>query len=69
MILWLHGGGEGGSDPLFAYTSNQVVNLIKDNIQAYYDGAYELVPQCPTSWMDDGGRSLVIPARPSMGRM
>ena len=54
LIIWLHGGGEGGSDPLIAYTSNQVVNLAKEDVQAYYGGAYVLVPQCPTLWMDDG---------------
>ncbi len=54
LIIWLHGGGEGGDDPTVAYIGNNVVNLSKDKVQSYFDGAYVLAPQSPTMWMDDG---------------
>ena len=54
LIIWLHGAGEGGSDPSIAYLGNQVINLAKDSVQEYFGGAYILVPQSPTVWMDDG---------------
>ncbi|SFA82160.1 Predicted peptidase [Cohnella sp. OV330] len=54
LIVWLHGGGEGGTDPAIAYTGNNVVNLAGDDIQAKFGGAFVLVPQAPTFWLDDG---------------
>lgn len=54
LLIWLHGGGEGGDDPRIAYTGNKVVNLASPEIQAKFGGAYVLVPQAPTFWMDDG---------------
>jgi predicted esterase len=69
LIIWLHGGGEGGQDPVIAYTSNQVTNLAKKNNQQLFGGAYILAPQSPTMWMDDGteiigkeGKSIYIEA-------
>jgi len=54
LIIWLHGAGEGGSDPTLAYTGNKVVNLASEEIQKFFGGAYVLAPQSPTMWMDDG---------------
>ncbi len=54
LLIWLHGAGEGGTDPIIAASGNKVVNLISDKIQQYFGGAYVLVPQSPTMWMDDG---------------
>lgn len=54
LIIWLHGGGEGGDDPTIAYTANKVVNLASHAIQAKFGGSYVLVPQAPTFWLDDG---------------
>jgi poly(3-hydroxybutyrate) depolymerase len=54
LIIWLHGAGEGGQDPTIAYTGNKVVNLASEDIQAKFGGAYILVPQTPTFWMDNG---------------
>lgn len=54
LIIWLHGAGEGGTDPRVALLGNKVVNLASESIQKYFDGAYVLVPQCGTMWMDDG---------------
>lgn len=55
LIIWLHGAGEGGSEPRIAAIGNKVVNLISPDIQELFGGkACLLAPQCPTMWMDDG---------------
>lgn len=54
LIIWLHGAGEGGQDPMVAYAGNKVVGLSSDKVQSYFGGAYVLAPQVPTMWMDDG---------------
>jgi predicted esterase len=51
LIIWLHGGGEGGTDPSIAIIGNKVINYASDDIQAYFGGAYVLAPQCPGAWM------------------
>ena len=51
LIIWLHGGGEGGSDPTIPLIANRAANYAAPAIQQYFDGAYVLVPQCPTAWM------------------
>lgn len=53
LIIWLHGGGEGGTDPSIAIIGNKVINYASDEIQAYFGGAYVLAPQCPGAWMHD----------------
>ena len=57
LIIWLHGGGEGGkdiNDSSVALMGNRVSILGTDEIQKVFGGAYVLVPQCPTLWMDSG---------------
>jgi len=56
LIIWLHGAGEGGIDPMVVLLGNEVPNLATTKIQSYFGktGAYILVPQCKTMWMDDG---------------
>jgi len=54
LFIWLHGGGEGGTDPIIPLIGNKVINYASAEIQYYFDGAYILVPQCPTRWMDAG---------------
>lgn len=59
LIVWLHGGGEGGTDPSIAILGNQVTGLSNDTVQKYFktgslNGAYVLAPQTPTQWMDIG---------------
>ncbi|MEM6967273.1 MAG: prolyl oligopeptidase family serine peptidase [Bacteroidota bacterium] len=54
LIIWLHGGGEGGTDPSIPLLANRAANYAAPEIQAYFDGAYVLVPQTPTFWMDNG---------------
>ncbi len=59
LIVWLHGGGEGGTDPSIAILGNQVTGLSNETVQKYFkqgglNGAYVLAPQSPTQWMDIG---------------
>jgi predicted peptidase len=62
LIIWLHGGGEGGTDATIPLSANKSVNLASDEIQEIFGGAYVLVPQTPTRWMDDGtGESMHSP--------
>jgi predicted esterase len=51
LLIWLHGGGEGGSDPTIPLLGNRVTSYASDAIQAIFEGAYVLVPQCPGAWM------------------
>lgn len=54
LIIWLHGGGEGGIDPSIPLIANRAANYASDEIQALFGGAYVLSPQSPTFWMDSG---------------
>jgi predicted esterase len=60
LIIWLHGAGEGGQDPDICILGNKVSALAKDPIQSHFStdggagGAYVLVVQCATMWMDVG---------------
>lgn len=51
LIIWLHGGGEGGTDPSIPIIANRAANYASDQIQSYFEGAYVLAPQCPGAWM------------------
>lgn len=53
LIIWLHGGGEGGTDPSIALMGNKATNYASPDIQRYFGGAYVLVPQTPGAWMHD----------------
>ncbi len=63
LIIWLHGGGEGGTDIDIALLGNEVTGLTTENetnIQHYFTdstqkGAYVLAVQTPTMWMDATG--------------
>ncbi|MDT0122011.1 prolyl oligopeptidase family serine peptidase [Paenibacillus sp. RRE4] len=54
LIIWLHGAGEGGTDPRIALLGNKVTALADESIQKYFGDAAVLVPQTPTFWMNDG---------------
>ena len=54
LIIWLHGGGEGGTDTTIPLLANRAANYASSEIQTYFDGAHVLVPQSPTFWMDNG---------------
>ncbi|MFS4417748.1 prolyl oligopeptidase family serine peptidase [Maribacter sp. 2307ULW6-5] len=53
LIIWLHGGGEGGTDPSIALAANKATNYASPEIQAIFNGAHVLVPQTPTFWMQN----------------
>lgn len=61
LIIWLHGQGEGGTDPTVTILGNKVTALATKKIQNYFtveggtQGAYVLAPQSPTMWMDYDG--------------
>ena len=58
LVIWLHGMGEGGTDVSIELMGNEVVALIRNDIQSHFTteggdkGAYVLAVQCPTMWMD-----------------
>ena len=54
LIIWLHGGGEGGTDPSIPLIANRAANYASPDIQLIFEGAYVLAPQSPTFWMDNG---------------
>ena len=60
LIIWLHGQGEGGLDPDIVLLGNEVTALAMDPIQSYFTteggagGAYVLICQTETYWMDGG---------------
>lgn len=54
LILFLHGAGEGGDDLPIAYSGNRVTAFTEPENQAKFGGAFVLVPQCETMWLDDG---------------
>ena len=51
LIIWLHGGGEGGTDPSIPLVANKATNYATPEIQAIFNGAFVLAPQTPTFWM------------------
>ncbi|MCR4647769.1 MAG: prolyl oligopeptidase family serine peptidase [Lachnospiraceae bacterium] len=51
LVIWIHGLGEGGNDPRICLYGNKVVSLVGEEFQKIMGGAYVLVPQCPTYWM------------------
>ncbi|MBQ9010402.1 MAG: prolyl oligopeptidase family serine peptidase, partial [Clostridia bacterium] len=54
LIVYLHGAGEGGQDLPVVYSGHKVTELTEERIQDLFGGAFVLVPQCDTMWMDDG---------------
>ena len=55
LVIWLHGAGEGGTDPIIAAIGNRVTNFLNPEMQAFFGGrAALLCPQTPTMWMNDG---------------
>lgn len=51
LIIWLHGGGEGGTDATIPLAANRAVSFATKEVQSYFGGAYVLAPQAPTRWM------------------
>ncbi|MBQ1492885.1 MAG: hypothetical protein IIZ39_13075 [Blautia sp.] len=64
MVVWLHGGGEGGiqiygeaTDPRIIMLANEAGNLTQEDFQSTVGGANILIPQCDTYWMDMEGNT------------
>ncbi len=55
LIIWLHGGGEGGTDTTVPLLANRAANYASHEIQRIFGRAYVLVPQTPTFWMNRPG--------------
>ena len=70
LVVWLHGAGEGGTNPEIAYLGNKVTSLISDEFQSNFQGAYILVPQCPEGygWPVDKDGNYTSGATPSKWR-
>lgn len=55
LVIWLHGGGEGGTDPTIALMGNKAFNYASPELQVLFgEGAYVIAPQTPTFWMNSG---------------
>lgn len=67
LIIWLHGWGEGGKDPSLPLTANRICAFASPEVQKIFGGAYVLVPQSPTFWMDAGRRSKKAAGDPQYG--
>lgn len=46
LVIWFHGGGEGGLDPDNILLGAEVTALASDEFQNKFDGAYILTPEC-----------------------
>ncbi len=56
LIIWLHGAGEGGTDPSVPIMANKAAMFASAETQRIFGGnAYVLVPQTPKVWMTTGG--------------
>jgi len=56
LVIWLHGMGEGftGGGSEIPILGANLSNLVSDKFQSIMGGAYLLIPQANTYWMDDG---------------
>ncbi len=61
LVVWLHGGGEGGSAALKYYDNEATLRANRgalgfstDEAQRIFDGAYVVAPQADEAWMLDG---------------
>lgn len=72
LIIWLHGGGEGGVDVSITLLGNEVVSLIRPAIQSHFttedgaNGAYVLSIQCPQAWMRTADGNMTRGEYPSV---
>ena len=72
LVIWLHGGGEGGVDVSITLMGNEVVSLIRPEIQSHFtteggaNGAYVLSIQCPQAWMRTANGSMTRGDYPSL---
>lgn len=58
LFVWLHGGGEGGTDPYMPLLANRVTAFTEEEFQSSFDtGVSVLVPQTPTYWMQESAEA------------
>ena len=70
LIVWLHGLGEGGTDIEKTILGNEASALTESQIQSHFiageqTGAYVLIVQTPTYWMDAGNNAYHMGDMPS----
>ncbi|MGM9538469.1 MAG: prolyl oligopeptidase family serine peptidase [Candidatus Onthomonas sp.] len=51
LVIWLHGAGEGGTDPSIPLLGNKVTALYSEEFQSVMGGAYVLTPQTEQFWL------------------
>ena len=51
LVIWLHGAGEGGTDPSVPLLGNKASALFGEDFQSIMGGAFVLAPQTPDRWM------------------
>jgi predicted peptidase len=63
LIVWLHGGGEGGALSAGYYDNESTLRANRGALgfatpegQRIFDGAYVVAPQSPSFWIEDGPR-------------
>ena len=63
LVVWLHGGGEGGSLPNNYYDNETplranrgALGFATEEAQQIFGGAYVVAPQSPSYWIEDGPR-------------
>lgn len=72
LVIWVHGGGEGGVDVSITLLGNEVVALARPEIQSHFttedgsNGAYVLSIQCPQAWMRTAAGSSTRGDYPSL---
>ena len=65
LIIWLHGMGEGGTDTRIPLLGNKANVFAGEEFQNIMGGAYVLVPQSPTIWMNVTGATYDLSAENS----
>ncbi len=61
LVIWLHGGGEGGwegsyDNDLALQANRGAVGFVTPEAQQVFKGAYVLAPQAPDFWLNDPAR-------------
>ena len=63
LVVWLHGGGEGGSLPDHYYDNETplranrgALGFATEQAQRIFGGAFVVAPQSPSFWIEDGPR-------------
>lgn len=62
LLIWLHGAGEGGKDTRVPMMGNKACSFADETFQNIMGGAYVLIPQTPTVWMNATGTPYELSA-------